>query len=45
METVVLVLMYHILRFQDDQGKESPEPSVETGSDEEFDPRRRSAMF
>lgn len=31
--------------FQDDQGKESPEPSIETVSDEEFDPRRRSAMF
>jgi hypothetical protein len=31
--------------FQDDQGKESPEPSEETTSDEEFDPRRRSAMF
>ena len=33
------------LKFQDDQGKESPEPSVESESDEEFDPRRRSAMF
>ena len=31
--------------FQDAQGKESPEPSVESGSDEDFDPRRRSAMF
>lgn len=31
--------------FQDAQGKESPELSVESGSDEDFDPRRRSAMF
>ena len=31
--------------FHDAQGKESPELSVESGSDEDFDPRRRSAMF
>jgi hypothetical protein len=32
--------------FRDDQGQESPEPSInESGSEEEFDPRRRSAMF
>ncbi len=32
--------------FQDTQGKETPESlSPETGSDDDFDPRRRSAMF
>jgi len=32
--------------FQDAQGKVTPESlSPETGSDDDFDPRRRSAMF
>jgi hypothetical protein len=31
--------------FHDVQGKESPEPQAEVVSDEEFDPRRRSALF
>jgi hypothetical protein len=31
--------------FQDAQGKVSPELPLESGSDDDFDPRRRSAMF
>jgi hypothetical protein len=31
--------------FQDVQGKVSPELPAESGSDDDFDPRRRSAMF